>query len=139
MSQPVKLSDSLVLDARLTGQATERSIAGQIEFWARLGRAVVPLLSGERALALRQSGDAQPLSELLASVDATEGRRRVAEYLASQPFPHYAPAPANLALGRKGLLLRTEENGEQIVGRFIGGKFCVEAQKKSRAKAKPKS
>ena len=38
MSQPVKLSDSLVLDARLAGEAVERSIAGQVEFWARLGR-----------------------------------------------------------------------------------------------------
>jgi hypothetical protein len=32
MSQPVKLSDQLVLDARLTGDVAERSIAGQIEF-----------------------------------------------------------------------------------------------------------
>ena len=44
MSQPVKVSDSLVLDARLTGEVAERSIAGQIEFWARLGRAIEPLL-----------------------------------------------------------------------------------------------
>jgi hypothetical protein len=29
MSQPVKLSDALVLDARLAGAALERSIAGQ--------------------------------------------------------------------------------------------------------------
>ncbi len=34
MSQPVKLSDDLVLDARLTGEAAERSIAGQVEYWA---------------------------------------------------------------------------------------------------------
>ena len=31
MSQPVKLSDELVLDARLTAETAERSIAGQIE------------------------------------------------------------------------------------------------------------
>jgi hypothetical protein len=36
MSQPVKLSDDLVLDARLVGELLERSIAGQIEFWAQL-------------------------------------------------------------------------------------------------------
>jgi hypothetical protein len=40
MSQPVKLSDSLVLDARITGEVVERSIAGQVEYWAKLGRAV---------------------------------------------------------------------------------------------------
>ena len=46
MGQPVKLSDSLVLDARLTGEVAERSIAGQIEFWAGLGRALDSLLRG---------------------------------------------------------------------------------------------
>lgn len=40
MSQAVKLSDALVLDARLAGNAVERSIAGQVEFWARLGRSI---------------------------------------------------------------------------------------------------
>ena len=51
MSQPVKLSTSLILDARLTSEITERSIAGQIEFWARLGRAIEPLLQGVQSLA----------------------------------------------------------------------------------------
>src|SRR5512146_583512 len=52
MSQPVKVSDALVLDARLTGEATQRSIAGQIEFWARLGRSIETLLRGDQLLAL---------------------------------------------------------------------------------------
>jgi len=42
MSQPVKISDELILDARLTAEIAERSIAGQIEFWAQLGRAIEP-------------------------------------------------------------------------------------------------
>ena len=49
MGQPVKLSDTLILDARVVGKAAERSIAGQIEFWARVGRAVEPLLRGDLA------------------------------------------------------------------------------------------
>ena len=40
MGQPVKLSDALVLDARIAAEAQERSIAGQVEFWAKLGRSV---------------------------------------------------------------------------------------------------
>ena len=44
MSQAVKLSDALVLDARVAGEVVERSIAGQVEFWARLGRSVEVLL-----------------------------------------------------------------------------------------------
>jgi ParD-like antitoxin of type II bacterial toxin-antitoxin system len=120
MSQPVKLSDELVLDARLTAEITERSIAGQIEFWAQLGRAIEPLLEGSRALALRRYGGAVPLSASLASVDSAEGRRRVAEYLDSRPFPHYEPAA-----GAPGLLIRVAEDGTRSQGRFVGREFQV--------------
>lgn len=118
MSQPVKLSDSLVLDARLIGELAERSIAGQIEYWARLGRAIEQLLSGQQALALRKSGDVKPLSELIASVDSPEGRRRVADYLAQQQFPHYEAAP-----GQPGYLLRIESNGNRTIGKFVNREF----------------
>src|SRR6516164_6772743 len=76
MSQPVKLSDSLVLDARLTAEVAQRSIAGQIEFWAGLGRAVEGLLRGREVLALRTAHGVRPLSECLASVNTSEGRQR---------------------------------------------------------------
>jgi len=118
MSQPVKLSDELVLDARLIAEITERSIAGQIEFWAQLGRAIEPLLEGSRALALRRAGSAVPLSECLASVDSADGRRRVVEYLDSRPFPHYEPAP-----GAPGLLIRVADDGTRTLGRFVGREF----------------
>lgn len=118
MSQPVKLSDSLVLDARLAGEATERSIASQVEFWAKLGRAVEPLLQGDRTLALCRSGAAQSLSALIESVDTPAGRRRLAGHLESLPFPHYAPAP-----GTKGLLVRTDADGTHTIGRFVNRTF----------------
>jgi hypothetical protein len=117
MSQPVKVSDSLVLDARLTAEIAERSIAGQIEFWARLGRAIEPLLRGDKALALRRAGDSRPLSECLLSVDSPEGRQRVADHLKSRPYPHYEPADA------PGLLVRIESNGKRTVGRFVNREF----------------
>ena len=69
MSQPVKLSDELVLDARLIGKVVKRSIAGQIEFWADLGRAVEPLLDGDRVLALQKAGKIKSLSDCLEAVD----------------------------------------------------------------------
>lgn len=118
MSQPVKLSDDLVLDARLAGEILERSIAGQIEFWAQLGRAIEPLLQGTTVIALRKAGKNQPLSECLASVDTPSGRKRVADYLHSRPFPHYQPDPA-----RPGLLIRIESDGTRTVGRFVDRRF----------------
>jgi hypothetical protein len=117
MSQPVKLSDTLVLDARLTAGTAERSIAGQIEFWAKLGRAVEPLLQGVQVIALSRAAAAKPLSECLESVDSPEGRQRVARHLDSLPFPHYEPSDT------PGLLIRTTADGKKTVGRFVNRKF----------------
>jgi hypothetical protein len=118
MSQPVKLSDSLVLDARLSAEFAQRSIAGQIEFWASLGRAVEPLLRGREVLALRKNDAARPLSGCLETVDSPAGRRRVADYLKSRPFPHYEADS-----GQPGFLIRIEENGSRTMGRFVNRKF----------------
>lgn len=114
----MKVSDALVLDARLMGEATQRSIAGQIEFWARLGRAVETLLRGDQMLALCKAGKAKPLSECLKSIDSTAGRKRLAQHLESLPYPHYEPAP-----GSPGLLVRIEANGKRTTGRFVNRKF----------------
>ncbi len=118
MSQPVKLSDSLVLDARLAGESVERSIAGQVEFWAKIGRAIEPLLQGDHVLALCRNGAARPLSECLKSVNTPEGRERLSQYLQSLPFPHYEPHPE-----KRGLLIRIEANGRRKVGRFVNRQF----------------
>ena len=118
MSQPVKLSDDLILDARLTGEIVKRSIAGQIEFWAALGRAVEPLIEGAHVLALQKAGMVQRLSDGLESVDSAEGRRRVTAHLRSQPFPHYEPHP-----GSPRRLVRIDADGTRTVGRFIGRRF----------------
>jgi hypothetical protein len=118
MSQPVKLSDELVLDARLTGQVAERSIAGQIEFWAQLGRAIEPLLEGSRALALRRAGTAVPVSKCLALVETAEGRQRLAEHLKSIPYPHYEALPDG-----SGLLVSIDADGTRTIGRFVGREF----------------
>ena len=117
MSQPVKISDTLVLDARLTGEVAERSIAGQIEFWARLGRAIEPLLRGDQAMALRRAGDSKLLSECIRSVDSPEGRRGIAEYLKNRPYPHYEQADS------PGLLVRSDSNGNRTLGRFVNRQF----------------
>ena len=118
MGQPVKLSDALVLDARVVGETTERSIAGQIEFWARIGRAVESVLRTESLLRIKQRGEATPLSECLRSVDTRKGRARVKASLETRPFPHFEPAP-----GRPGLLQRIDESGKRTVGRFVNREF----------------
>lgn len=118
MSQPVKLSDELVLEARTVGGMLERSIAGQVEFWARLGKAVEPLLRGDRVMALQQAGAAQRLEEVLESVDTEEGRKRVHDYLETRPFPHFEPCT-----DEPGLLIKIDEDGTRTRGRFVNRTF----------------
>jgi hypothetical protein len=129
MSQPVKLSDALVLDARLAAEPLQRSIAGQVEFWARLGRSVDLVLEGHQVLRLAQNGGTRSLSECLESVDTPEGRQRVADYLERQAFPHYRAQP-----GQTGVFERTDQDGTRTVGRFVDRKFVpVRASRKPKA------
>lgn len=117
MSQPVKLSDELVLDARISGEATERSIAGQIEFWAGIGRALERVLHLDHVLALKRSGQLEPLSQVLDAVDSHEGRRRLSEVLMARPYPHFEPSR------RAGHVVRVDEDGTRTEGRFVQRKF----------------
>ena len=118
MGQPVKLSDELVCDARASAEITQRSIAGQIEFWAALGKSLEPILRGDRAMALRQSGTARPLSVAIAEVDSPAGRQRVSDYLKTRPFPHFEPIAE-----RPGLLRKIDEDGTETIGRFVNRVF----------------
>jgi len=118
MPQPVKLSDTLVLDARLCSEMTERSIAGQIEFWAGLGKAIEPLLRFDDVLRLRRKGKAESLNECLAAVGTSAGKRRLASVLGKRAFPHYEPDPK-----QAGVLIRIEAGGRRTRGRFVNREF----------------
>ncbi len=118
MGQPVKVSDGLLAEARSTGHLLNRSAAGQIEFWAQIGRAVEPLLAGAQVVALKRSGKGRKLSTMLASVDSPEGSGRLRTYLRSGPFPRYEPA-----LHCPGMLVRTDKGGKRTTGRFVGREF----------------
>lgn len=118
MGQPVKLSDNLVVDARLAGEIAERSINSQIEYWARLGRAIDVLLRADQVMRLKQRGDARTLSDCIAAIDTDEGRARTRAYLASRPYPHFEASP-----DRPGSVVRIDEDGTRTIGRFVGRRF----------------
>jgi len=120
MSQPVKLSDELVQEARAIGEIAKRSIAGQIEFWVTLGRTVELFLRGPELLRLLRvrKADNLALSKALSAAGTPEGNKMVAEFLGSQPFPHY-----EASLEAPGLLVRIEKNGKRTVGRFVQRRF----------------
>jgi hypothetical protein len=117
MSQPVKLSDKLVVSARQVGSSVNRSISGQIEHWAEIGKIVEPFLEGRKTLALRQAREGQNLTEIFATIDHPEGKHRVQEYLNAQPFPHFEVA------GKPGVFMRIDADGTRTLGRFVRKQF----------------
>ena len=120
----MKLSDALVLDARIVGEAQERSIAGQVEFWAKLGRTVEVVLDGRQVLALCRSTAHVPLAKSISEVNSSAGHKRLRNYLESVPYPHYEPHST-----RPGFLVRREEDGTETVGRFVNREFVSEARR----------
>ncbi len=123
MSSPVKLSDELVRAARATAAAADRSIAGQVEHWAGLGRAVEAYLRTSEALALKSSRgelDNAVLGEASRRSINHAVRRTMARALsssaprASAGSPLYASDPAT-----PGLLVRIDPNGRRTPGRLI--------------------
>jgi hypothetical protein len=129
MPLPVKLSDALVLDARLEGELQQRSIAGQVEHWARLGKLLDAQLDGRARRQALQAGGSKPLSELVAAVGQPAGAQCLKKTLEELPFPHFAPSSEH-----PGLLIKTEADGSQSVGRFVDRVFVVaEGQKQPHA------
>ena len=114
MTQPVRLSAALVQEARETGQLMERSIASQIEYWARLGRAVEGVLRIEQAQRLKQRGDLPALMEKLADTD--DNRAKVRTHLGTRPYPHFER-------DADGTLVKIDENGTRTRGRMLGRAF----------------
>jgi len=118
MPQPVKISDALLLDARKAGEVMHRSINGQIEHWAQIGRTVERLLNGQEIHRLRAATPPTTLAEILDNVTGPSGRARLQAILDARPFPHYRPMPGSLVL-----MERTDEDGTKTVGEFVNRKF----------------
>ena len=121
MAQRVRVSDALVLDARLAAEPLQRSIAGQVEFWARLGRSVDLVLEGDQVLRLAHNGGTRSLSGCVAEIGTPEGCKRLVAYLESEPFPHFKPHST-----RPEVLRRIEEDGTNVSGRFVDGNWTPE-------------
>ncbi len=118
MSQPVKLSDALVMEARIAGEAMERSIAGQVEFWASLGKEMERLMSGAELDRTRAKSTARSLSHAIGTINQPEGRARLQAYLDSRPFPRFVADPVEARV-----MIREDSDGTRTRGRFVKGKF----------------
>ncbi len=120
MGQPVKLSDALVMEARIAGEAMQRSIAGQVEFWASLGKQMELILTGGQIANLIQRTSMADLLARLDDVDSPAGRARLQDYLKTHEFPRYWAHPE-----QAHMFIREEADGTKTVGRFEGREWVV--------------
>jgi hypothetical protein len=123
MPQPVKISDALLADARQASELMHRSINGQIEHWAQLGRSLERLMNGQELHRLRAAAPAPKLSEVLASINQPSGRARLLAVLDAKPFPHFRPVP-----GHRSWMERIDANGTKVVGEFVNRRFTPVAE-----------
>nr|PZN05732.1 MAG: hypothetical protein DIU74_01665 [Pseudomonadota bacterium] len=127
MGMPVKLSDELVLAARMEAEATDRTITSQIEHWAKLGRAAEAVLSYEEVLRLKladlsrsrpETTRADMRARLESVLKSSRGRGQIVEVLRAQGRPVYEALPEH-----PGYIVRIEADGKRTVGRFEGRRF----------------
>lgn len=82
----VKLPSALVMEARQTAIAMRRSTAGQIEYWAMLGKAVEDggLTAREASVALMPKREVSPTDALLDDIEARFTRAEASGSLAQR-------------------------------------------------------
>lgn len=95
MPTAIKISTELAEEARAAAADADRSLTGQIEHWARIGKSIEPRLSSAAVAALKRSG-----GELSALEDAEE-RARVLAILASLQDTPRDEVAAHLRLREK--------------------------------------
>lgn len=125
MGMPVKLSDDIVNAAREAAAVDDRSIAGQIEHWARLGRAAEAVLATSEVRELKQAGSQAParvtdrqVLERLSAVAASADRASVLAKIRAGHGPLY-----EAAAGEPGVVVQVLPDGRRIKGRFVQRRF----------------
>jgi hypothetical protein len=125
MGMPVKLSDELVESAREEAASTDRSITGQIEHWAKIGRSVETVLRHQDVQTLKRSplkaqltgGMRNAIQAVLDRVVSEDDRPSLARSLQAGRAV-YQSDPAG-----SGLIERIEPDGSRTLGRLVKRRF----------------
>jgi len=130
MGMPLRISETLVREAKKAAQLQERSVAAQIEHWAKIGMAVEAALSLSATTALKATGGR--LKELVpeaairkqlkaALVEIVQSANREA----ADRIVHAAGKPVYEAdRSHPGFVVRIDPDGTRTRGRMQGKRFC---------------
>ncbi len=123
MGLPVKLSDDLVTQARAETALSQRSLTGQVEYWARLGQKAEMALSHAdlRKLAVLQPSESTAaLKQALGFAFSEAGTVATRQDISAQHGMVY-----EAATGNKGLIVQVAPDGTRTLGRLINRKFIA--------------
>lgn len=134
MGMPVKLSDELVDSARAEAANSDRSITGQIEHWAKIGRSVEAVLGHNEIQALKRSPQSPALSTathraiqvaLERVVSETDRRSLVRRVRAGRTVYQIDPSGS-------GLTERIQPDGTRTLGELKDRRFVPARPSRSR-------
>jgi FMN phosphatase YigB (HAD superfamily) len=128
MPVAVKLSDSLAEEARTASAGADRSLTGQVEHWARLGKAVEPLFTAPTIAALKKSGgdigklddpaEIQRVHDALARLRMNPPFAETAAFLQAKQGPLYEADPNN-----PNGVIEVQPDGTRTPGQFVNRSF----------------
>ncbi len=135
MGTAVKISDDLAAAAKEVAAPTHRSLTGQIEHWAELGRAVEHLLPTPEQLTLTRHLDRPSdgvavaesravLAKLTAVLASGKGREPALALIRSTGGPVYEAGPNG------DRIVQVWPDGRRLVGRLADGAFVAESTSK---------
>jgi ParD-like antitoxin of type II bacterial toxin-antitoxin system len=117
-SVPLRIDSDLVNHARSAGALFDRPPTAQIEHWAKLGRVLDNILSGESAAKVKQRGNVVDLDQVVALSQTEKGRKKALAMIAKHAGPVYEADPKT-----PDLLVERRADGSVRRGRFSNRQF----------------
>lgn len=128
MGMPLKISDDLVHAAREEAKVASRSATGQIEHWAKIGRAVELVMTHTELLGLKSlhgvfasAPRREEVKSLLERLVNDTQRDEVRALIRAAGGPVYETDPAY-----PGQIIQVSQDGTRKVGRLKGRRFVSE-------------
>lgn len=131
MSQSLKVSDGMYAVAKQEADAANRSITGQIEYWAKIGRAAEQLIAHDELRALTKAGEVlvpafpsdtrrTEIHALLLDIASNAAREELAAELRASGKPIYATDPQH-----PGMVIQVAPDGTRTPGHFVKRQFVA--------------
>lgn len=120
MSMPLRIADEILVPARQEADASDRTLASQVEHWAKLGMAIERVLGREYALSLKRRGLAVDLNEALSHASSSAGQEQALAALKTSKV-RYSADPS-----RPGRMVRISSDGSRTTGRFVKRTFVAD-------------